>query len=125
VAGVKCILRDGERVLLVRHSYGARERWELPGGHLRRGEDPEAGARREMREELGLRVDGWRPLGVLGARTDRKHETVFCFAAAAPGAELVLADGELVEAEWFAPAALPAPLGDVTRRALELPGAVS
>ena len=38
-------LDEGERVLLVRHSYGS-GRWCLPGGGLRRGEDPERCARR-------------------------------------------------------------------------------
>ena len=29
--GVKCVLTDGYRVLLVRHTYGSRL-WDLPGG---------------------------------------------------------------------------------------------
>ena len=46
-SGVKCVLTDGDRVLLVRHTYGSRG-WALPGGGLKRGEQPVAGARREM-----------------------------------------------------------------------------
>ncbi len=42
----------GGRVLLVRHSY--RRGWGLPGGHLRHGEAPAAGAARELYEELGI-----------------------------------------------------------------------
>jgi ADP-ribose pyrophosphatase YjhB (NUDIX family) len=44
--------RDG-RILLVNPSY--KERWDLPGGILERGEDPAAGLRREIAEELGVR----------------------------------------------------------------------
>ena len=33
--GIKCVLTDGDRVLLVRHTYGPRA-WELPGGSLKR-----------------------------------------------------------------------------------------
>ena len=40
-------------ILLVRHSYGP-QHWALPGGGLASGEDAEACARRELREELGL-----------------------------------------------------------------------
>jgi len=44
--------REG-RFLMVRH---ARRAWEMPGGKLEPGEDPEAGAVREFREETGYDV---------------------------------------------------------------------
>jgi 8-oxo-dGTP diphosphatase len=42
----------GPALLLVRSSY--RIGWHLPGGGVRRGEMPEAAARRELAEEIGL-----------------------------------------------------------------------
>ena len=66
--GVKCLVCDGERVLLVRHTYGPRA-WDLPGGRGRRGEDPLATARREMEEELGLGDARWTARGTLRGRT--------------------------------------------------------
>ena len=44
----------GGRVLAVRQSY--RPHSSLPGGGIRRGEQPREAARRELREELGLEV---------------------------------------------------------------------
>jgi 8-oxo-dGTP pyrophosphatase MutT (NUDIX family) len=44
------------RVLLVRHSYGSGN-WMLPAGGLGRKEDAVAGARRELAEEVGCRLD--------------------------------------------------------------------
>lgn len=35
----------------------------LPGGRRERGENPEACARRELREEAGVTAESWRPLG--------------------------------------------------------------
>ncbi|MDA5284294.1 NUDIX hydrolase [Streptomyces sp. Isolate_45] len=35
----------------------------LPGGRMEAGEDPEACARRELREEAGITASSWRPLG--------------------------------------------------------------
>ncbi|MGB6974375.1 MAG: NUDIX hydrolase [Terracidiphilus sp.] len=36
--------------------------WELPAGKLEPGEDPMAGAQRELEEETGYRARKWRPL---------------------------------------------------------------
>lgn len=43
---------DGDRVLLVRKTYG--NRWDIPGGYVDRGESPANACRRELREEIGL-----------------------------------------------------------------------
>jgi ADP-ribose pyrophosphatase len=36
--------------------------WELPAGKLEAGEDPVAGAQRELEEETGYRAKKWKPL---------------------------------------------------------------
>jgi ADP-ribose pyrophosphatase YjhB (NUDIX family) len=117
--GVKGILRDGDRILLVRHTYGDRNRWDVPGGHAHPGEPPSDAVRREMREELGLDVP-WEPVGALGASTDNKLERVHCFVAERPPGPLRIARGELAEAQWFALDALPAPVGELSLRTLAL-----
>jgi ADP-ribose pyrophosphatase YjhB (NUDIX family) len=117
--GVKGILRDADLVLLVRHTYGDRIRWEVPGGHAHPGEPPADAVRREMCEELGVDI-AWEPVGLLGAITDHKAERVHCFVAARPEGELRLARGEILEAQWFALDALPAPVGELSLRTLAL-----
>jgi ADP-ribose pyrophosphatase YjhB (NUDIX family) len=53
---------DTNRVLVIqRRDNGA---WELPGGVLELDETPEAGARREVREETGVEVEPQRLTGV-------------------------------------------------------------
>src|ERR1051326_7701606 len=42
----------GSALLLVRSSY--RKEWHLPGGGVRRNETPEAAAKRELAEEIGV-----------------------------------------------------------------------
>jgi 8-oxo-dGTP pyrophosphatase MutT (NUDIX family) len=54
------LLVDGAgRVLLQERDEGAPidpDKWGMPGGHLDPGEDPEAGAYRELEEETGVRL---------------------------------------------------------------------
>lgn len=51
---VKGVILDGERAVLLRND---RAEWELPGGKLETGEDPEACVAREIQEELNLRIE--------------------------------------------------------------------
>src|ERR671933_1788302 len=67
-SGVRCVIRHGGDILLVRHSYGDR-RWMLPGGRVRRGEDPAATATREIDQELGLTCRDWTITGCNAARS--------------------------------------------------------
>lgn len=55
VTGV--VVRRGQEVLLVKPSRGVAEGiWTLPGGFLHPFEQPQEGARREVREETGIEV---------------------------------------------------------------------
>jgi ADP-ribose pyrophosphatase YjhB (NUDIX family) len=54
VAGI--IFNDRGEVLLFKHSYRKEYPWGLPGGWLKKGEQPGDGLTREIQEETGLRV---------------------------------------------------------------------
>jgi 8-oxo-dGTP pyrophosphatase MutT (NUDIX family) len=119
--GVKCVLTDGEKVLLVRHTYGPRV-WDLPGGSVKAGESPADTATREMREELGLDVDAWQQLGELMIGIDHRRDHVHCFHAELYSPpELKLDLGELSAAQWFDRRMLPK-LGRYTEQILALAG---
>lgn len=105
--GAMCIIeRQDGAILFVRHSY--RKRWGVPGGLLKRGEDAADGARREVREEVGIDIE------ILGEATvvvDAEPQRVDVIFRARPvGAvsdEVVLGSAEIVEARWFPRDALP------------------
>ncbi len=104
--GCRVVARDpAGRVLLVRHSYGS-GRWMLPGGGIGRGEDALIAAARELREETGCRLTGTRLVQLieepLAGTINRVH------VVAGLTSDQPKADGrELIDAQFFAPDALP------------------
>jgi 8-oxo-dGTP pyrophosphatase MutT (NUDIX family) len=130
-AGV--IFRDGAgRVLLVRPTY--KDGWEVPRGTAERDESPLAGARREVREELGHPFPVGRLLVVdwVAAEPPWDAGLMFLFDGGALDgaavARIVLPPDELSAFAFVAPGALDAhlrpPLARRVRAALsaEAPG---
>lgn len=107
VRGVKCVLTKGDRVLLVRHTYGER-RWDLPGGRMRRDEPGINAARREMHEELGVLIEDWAPIGIVSGTAEFRRDRMQIFQADIRDGEIELDRGELATGHWFARRELPA-----------------
>ena len=61
------IVRDGQ-VLAAQRNHGMKDGWELPGGKLEPSESAEDACRREIREELGIK------LGVLWPYNTVRHD---------------------------------------------------
>ncbi len=108
--GVKCVITHGEYVLLVRHTYGP-STWELPGGAIRRGEEPVTTAIREMNEELGISIEDWTRQGEAVVETDHRHDRVQFFTAEVSALKIEINQAELSEAQWFSRRQLPPNLG--------------
>lgn len=57
------ILNDEGEILLMHRNAPKRTQWELPGGKIEAGEEPEQAALREITEELGVTVSIVKKLG--------------------------------------------------------------
>jgi ADP-ribose pyrophosphatase YjhB (NUDIX family) len=117
--GVKCVVRCGDEVVLVRHTYGRRH-WELPGGFVRPWEEPVRAAHRELSEELGRRDLALTELGTIELEIDYKRDTLFCYSVLVDDKFLEVDSPEIAEANWFSPDTLPASVGKSVRRILAL-----
>ncbi|BCG02722.1 hypothetical protein PPGU19_072900 (plasmid) [Paraburkholderia sp. PGU19] len=92
----------GRALLLVKSSY--RPEWNFPGGSLNPGETPDAAARREMEEEIGLSSYALRPAGsVCGSWEGRRDRVHFFELHLDRMPELRLDNREIVAAQLASP----------------------
>jgi len=55
----KVVIKHGSRILFLQKTN---KEWELPGGHLNRGENFNQGAIREVFEETGIKLNKLKPI---------------------------------------------------------------
>ncbi len=81
------------------------EFWDIPGGTLKDGEDPAAGAMREVKEETGLNITDLRLFSEYSNvdAVKNKQFVTLIFAAKYSGGEVVLNPEEHEEYAWIAP----------------------
>jgi ADP-ribose pyrophosphatase YjhB (NUDIX family) len=106
--GTKVVVRCGDEVLLVRHSYARRGEWDIPGGFVRPGEEAATAVVRELGEELGIAPVATLSMGDVPSRMDFKRERLHVFAVdIAPGSQLTPSVAEIAALCWARHDALP------------------
>lgn len=97
--GAKVILINNNEVLLVKNTYGYK--LSLPGGGIKKGESPQDGAKREIFEELGIRMNMLKPLGSIVSTLEFKKDTIYVFYADLKDRNVVIDAVEIESAEWM------------------------
>ncbi len=120
--GALVAVHVGDALLLLRSSY--RSEWNFPGGGIRPGEKPEAAARRELVEEIGLPAPVLLPLAVISGLWDGRRDRVHLFELRLDRLPTLRIDNrEIVAARLMAPdelrgVALTGPVAEYLRRTL-------
>jgi 8-oxo-dGTP pyrophosphatase MutT (NUDIX family) len=117
VLGARAIVLDGDKVLLLRHTY--MPGWHFPGGGVEPGETAEDAARREAEEETGYRIEG--SMTLLGLYLQKHEATDRDHVAAFVGTKFIQvkpfrANAEIAEIGWFDVGALPPGMDPGTAR---------
>lgn len=100
--GALCLVRrDDGRMLLVHHYY--RPGWGLPGGIVKRREQVDDAARREVCEEVGLKVDLIGSPAVVVDPFEQRVDVAY-LAQASSGHDpysIEIHSPEIIETRWF------------------------
>ncbi|HYO63317.1 MAG TPA: NUDIX domain-containing protein [Pyrinomonadaceae bacterium] len=105
------------RVLLFNHVFRKGSGWGIPGGFIKKGEQPEEAVRREVREESGLELSEVELAFVRAHRRPAQVEIIFrCLVEDGPAPSL---SGEIHSAEWFDLDSLPPGLTRDQRQLIE------
>ncbi len=102
---VLLIVTHEEKVLLIRRSERKRlwpGKYNAPGGHVERGEDPYAAGARELEEETGLIAGPLELRGLIVAETDLPGSGILVFIYRTEAAETTTRSGSEGEAAWVA-----------------------
>ncbi|MCE9541106.1 NUDIX domain-containing protein, partial [Candidatus Kaiserbacteria bacterium] len=117
--GVRLIIVDDRRVLLVSHWY-APWAWTLPGGGVDGEETVDEAAKREALEETGLNVKSI--AGEIGVYTGPmgKHDLVtVLYTGDFDGSLSLTPNFEIMARSWFAIDALPKEISPANKRRIE------
>ncbi|GAA2148726.1 NUDIX domain-containing protein [Actinomadura napierensis] len=103
--GVTGVVRDGDRILLLRHRlWREGQQWGLPTGYANKSETWQDTIVREVKEETGLDVTVGRLVSVTSGY---KLRAEVAYEAQLRGGRLRLDAAEILEAAWFSVDALP------------------
>ena len=95
------LIRNGDAVLLARHTASPTQRFTPLAGFLEAGESVEEAVHREVFEEVGLRVHNLRYFS--SQSWPFPHSLMLAFTADYVSGEIRVDETEIAEARWFGP----------------------
>jgi 8-oxo-dGTP pyrophosphatase MutT (NUDIX family) len=115
--GVRMLLMQDKKVLLVKHSY--QQGWYTIGGGVEKGETPLEAMKRELKEEVGATLlTNPKLFSVYYSRNEKRDDYIVFYVAEGCEQEVVHSD-EIAEQQWFPFDDLPADITPATSRRIQ------
>lgn len=102
---VFCKVNNKFKVLLIQRKKDPfKNQWALPGGFVEEGEDLETAAKRELKEETGVKIDSMEQVQAFGkpGRDPRGHTISIAFLSRIFCEEDLAPSDDAKDAKWFA-----------------------
>lgn len=118
--GVKCVVKCGNEVLMIKNSYGSWKSWMFPGGGIDKDESAEEAVKREVMEEVGIEIIDFQKIGEYTSAKEYKRDTVTVFMAKVNSKEFKIDHSEISQASWFDLNNLPIDISDYFKNILNM-----
>ncbi len=92
--------KKNEFLLVKRTIEPYKNRWCLPGGIIKRGEKLENKIKEIAKEELGIKLESWKPIGFYEKIYSTRHDISHCFVVTSKNKEISL-NFQAKEARFF------------------------
>lgn len=97
---VAAVIRNGNRIFATQRGYGPyKDKWEFPGGKIENDETPEEALKREVLEELDVKISVEKLIDTIEFDYPEFHLSMKCFWAEIQCGEPVLLEHE--DAKWL------------------------
>lgn len=116
-AGAKVVIVCENKILLIKTTY--EYSYSLPGGGIKKNETPDAAAKREVLEEVGIHLDKVTALPSFVTFEEYKEDTVYSFYSVVKTNDYTLDLFEIDTAEWHPIDNLPK-TGSITAKIINL-----
>jgi len=115
--GVRALLINKDKILLVKHSYI--DGWYTIGGGVEPGEAPLEAIKREMGEEVHVYCDSIELFGFYYNQYQGHDDYVALYTAQVNSTDFEIDNKEIAQAAWFSFDALPQDISPATKRRVE------
>lgn len=99
--GVACLAECEGKILLIRHRYGKKNIWTVPGGNKRQYEKAKPAAVREIWNLMGIDIRSASEVNTILTDHDHPDDIVHCFIVHVPDLYMDYDPDLIAEAKWF------------------------